>query len=91
MVNHYRTVHDHIGITDTVASSVVRAVAEAVHPPGVTRADLDAVVGVLVDAPRVAQVRGDAPSCSVLSAEAPDSRALSLWIHRSTCPAAPIG
>lgn len=32
--------------------TIVRAVAEAVHPPGVTRADLEAVVGVLVDAIR---------------------------------------
>lgn len=36
----------------TASATVVRAVAEAVQPPGVTRADLDAVVAVLVDAIR---------------------------------------
>jgi hypothetical protein len=38
--------------TAFVAEAVVRAVAEAVHPPGVSRADLEAVVDVLVDAIR---------------------------------------
>lgn len=32
--------------------TIVQAVAQAVYPPGVTRADLEAVVGVLVDAIR---------------------------------------
>lgn len=36
----------------TASATVVRAVAEVVYPPGVTRADLDAVVSVLVDAIR---------------------------------------
>lgn len=36
----------------TASATVIRAVAEIVYPPGVTRADMDAVVSVLVDAIR---------------------------------------
>ena len=52
MVEHRVEIVDVAVAVDSVSASVVRAVAEAVHPPGVTRADLEAVVGVLVDAIR---------------------------------------
>lgn len=52
MVEHRVEIVDVAVAVDSVSASVVRAVAEAVHPPGVTRADLVAVVGVLVDAIR---------------------------------------
>ncbi len=52
VVEHRVEIVDVAVAVDSVSASVVRAVAEAVHPPGVTRADLEAVVGVLVDAIR---------------------------------------
>jgi len=52
VVEHRVEIVDVAVAVDSVSASVVRAVAEAVHPPGVTRADLVAVVGVLVDAIR---------------------------------------
>lgn len=52
MVEHRVEIVDVIAMVDSVTVSTVRAVAEAVHPPGVTRADLEAVAAVIVDAIR---------------------------------------
>ncbi|GAA3239747.1 hypothetical protein GCM10017691_41210 [Pseudonocardia petroleophila] len=49
VVEHRVEIVDVVAVVDSVTVSTVRAVAEAVHPPGVTRADLEAVVALLLD------------------------------------------